>query len=193
MIASLILGMGLPTTANYIVTSTIAAPALIALKAPVIGAHLFVFYFGIIADLTPPVALGAMAAAGLAQADFLKTGIKATRLAIVSFIVPYFFVYSPVLLMIDASVYEIVWVLTVAIIGIVLLGSALEGYMLTRVPIWGRPLFALGEVLPIEPGLQTDRIGLVNQACSLTTEWYRAKTVKQKVAMLVAAPTWALN
>ena len=103
MITSLILGMGVPTTANYIITSTIAAPALLTLGVKALPAHLFVFYFGIIADLTPPVALAAYAGAAIARANPMKTGVIATRLAIGAFILPYIYVMSPQLLLIDVT------------------------------------------------------------------------------------------
>ncbi len=103
MITSLILGMGSPTTANYVITSTIAAPAIILLGVPDLSAHLFVFYFGIIADITPPVALAAFAAAAVSGGEPFRTGVESTKLAISAFIIPYMFVLSPELLMIDTT------------------------------------------------------------------------------------------
>ena len=105
MITSLILGMGAPTTANYVITSTVAAPALIKLGVPLMASHMFVFYFGVIADITPPVALAAMAGAALAKADPMKTGLQASKLAIAAFLVPFMFVYSPAMLMINATLF----------------------------------------------------------------------------------------
>ena len=105
MITSLILGMGSPTTANYVITSTIAAPAIIALQVPELAAHMFVFYFGIVADITPPVALAAFAASGISGGEPIRTGINSSKLAIAAFIIPYMFVFSPELLMIDTTLF----------------------------------------------------------------------------------------
>lgn len=103
MISSLVLGMGVPTTANYVITSTIVSPALIELGVPVIAAHLFVFYFGIIADITPPVCSAVFTGSAIAGSDTLKSGICATRIAVGAFIIPYMFVLSPQLVLVDAS------------------------------------------------------------------------------------------
>ena len=109
MLTSLILGMGVPTTANYVITSTIAAPALIQMDVPVLAAHMFVFYFGIVADITPPVALAAYAGSGISGGDPLRTGINASKLAIAAFIIPYIFVLSPEILMINATPFGVVF------------------------------------------------------------------------------------
>lgn len=177
MIASLVLGMGLPTTANYIVTSTMAAPALLALGVPVLAAHMFVFYYGIIADLTPPVALGAMAGAGLAGADPLKTGVQATKLGIVSYIVPYFFVLSPVLLGIDVTFWRIVWAFCSAMLGVLLLGAGFEGYLIAPVHPWMRPLMILGGIALIDPGLVTDILGICILGVVAFTQLRAAKKI----------------
>src|SRR5690625_5091260 len=134
MITSLILGMGSPTTANYIITSTIALPAILALNdalpvaIPILAAHMFVFYFGIVADITPPVALAAFAATGISGGEPIRTGFNASKLAIAAFIIPYMFVLSPELLMIDAGVLEITWALLTAILGMIGIGAGLIGY-----------------------------------------------------------------
>lgn len=107
MITAIVLGMGVPTTANYVITSTIAAPALVQMGVPVLAAHMFVFYFGIIADVTPPVALAAYAGSGISGGNPLKTGINASKLAIAAFIIPYMFVLSPVILMIEGSALDL--------------------------------------------------------------------------------------
>ncbi len=138
MITSLILGMGAPTTANYIITSTIAAPALILLKVPPLAAHMFVFYFGIIADLTPPVALAAYAGAGIAKSDPMKTGFIATKLAIGAFIVPYIFVYNPAMLLIGTTFFNLSLNLITAICGMFGLGVAMIGYCLAPMSWWER-------------------------------------------------------
>jgi len=160
MVTSIILGMGVPTTANYVITSTIAAPALIMMNIPTIAAHMFVFYFGIIADVTPPVALAAFVGAGIARANPLKTGIQATKLAIAAFLVPYIFVYSPSLLMVDVTVLGVIQIMITAIIGIIGVGSAACGYFFTNQSFIERILFFVGGILMVIPGLTTDLVGL---------------------------------
>ena len=153
MIASLILGMGAPTTANYVITSTIAAPAIITLLAPdipqgsanycVLSAHFFVFYFGIIADITPPVALAAFAASGISGGDPIKTGVESAKLAIAAFIIPYMIVFSPALLN-DRYVYlGIIWVIFTAIIGMMSIGAGIVGYWYRKVT-WVERIIAIG-------------------------------------------------
>lgn len=161
MITSLILGMGSPTTANYVITSTIAAPALITLGVPILAAHMFAFYYGIVADLTPPVALAAFAGAGIAKANPLKTGVEATKLAIAAFLIPYFFVYSPSLLLIDVHWVDALRVTAGAIIGMIGVGAAVEGWLLTKAGPLERLLLLVSGLLLIDPGLYTDLVGLV--------------------------------
>ena len=110
--------MGVPTTANYVITSTIAAPALVQMGIPILAAHMFVFYFGIIADVTPPVALAAYAGSAISGGNALKTGVNASKLAIAAFLIPYIFVASPVLLMIDATPGALIWATFTALVGI---------------------------------------------------------------------------
>lgn len=172
MIASLILGMGAPTTANYVITSTIAAPAIITLLAPdvaqsavplvvLLSAHFFVFYFGIIADITPPVALAAFAASGISGGDPIKTGLEASKLAIAAFIIPYMVVFSPTLLMIDTTLWEIIWVTFTALIGMISIGAGMIGYWYRKVN-WVERIFAVGAgLLLIYPESMSDIIGLV--------------------------------
>lgn len=159
MITSLILGMGVPTTANYVITSTIAAPALIKMGVPIMAAHMFVFYFGIIADLTPPVALAAYAASGISGGNPMKTGVIASKLAVAAFVVPYIFVYAPVILMINATTFEIIFTAIAAIVGMWGLGVAMIGYWYEDVHwVLRVASFAAGLML-IDPGLLTDAIG----------------------------------
>jgi len=160
MITSLILGMGAPTTANYVITSTIAAPALIKLGVPILAAHMFAFYFGIIADLTPPVALAAFAGAAIARANPFKTGVIATKLAIAAFLVPYIFVYNPSLLLIKATPIEIAQMILTAIIGMIGLGAAVEGWYWTHMSWWERIASFASGLLLIDPGTLTDIIGV---------------------------------
>ncbi|MDD4160143.1 MAG: TRAP transporter fused permease subunit, partial [Synergistaceae bacterium] len=129
MLACVVLGMGLPTTANYIVCSTIIAPALIGMNVLPLAAHLFVFYFGIMADLTPPVCLAAFTGAGIAGASPAKTGFTATKIALTSYLMPYMFVYNPMLLMQNIIPYELFILVVSALLGVVVLAGALEGWM----------------------------------------------------------------
>lgn len=159
MIASIILGMGSPTTANYIITSTIAAPAIIALGVQNLSAHMFVFYFGIVADITPPVALAAFAAAGVSGGEPIRTGVNASKLAIGAFIIPYMFVMQPQLLMIEGTWYEIAWATFTALSGMILIGAGIIGFWFRKL-IWvERIVAAAAGLLLIYPGMVTDTIG----------------------------------
>lgn len=160
MVAAIILGMGSPTTANYVITSTIAAPAIILLGVPDLSAHLFVFYFGIVADVTPPVALAAFAAAGVSGGDPIKTGVTASKLAIGAFIIPYMFVLSPELLMIDTTWYYLIWVVFTALAGMMAIGAGVIGYWLRKLNIFERLLGIAGGLLLIYPEGVTDIVGL---------------------------------
>jgi TRAP transporter 4TM/12TM fusion protein len=169
MITSLILGMGVPTTANYVITSTIAAPALVAMGVPVLAAHMFAFYFGIIADVTPPVALAAYAGAAISGGDPMKTGVNASKLAIAAFIVPYLFVFSPGLLMIDVTIPGLLYMSFTALIGMVGLSAATIGFLITKASPIERILFLVGGIMLVDPGVVTDTIGLglLATACTL--------------------------
>ena len=160
MIASIILGMGVPTTANYVIMATITAPIVISLGIDTLPAHMFVFYFGIVADITPPVALAAYAGAAIAKTDPFKTGITATRLAITAFIIPYIFALNPSLLLIDTVWYEVISIIITSCIGMIGITSAMEGYMLTRLPMWQRLICFPAGLLLIIPGTITDIIGV---------------------------------
>lgn len=172
MIASLILGMGAPTTANYVITSTIAAPAIIALLAPdvpasaapiiiVLSAHFFVFYFGIIADITPPVALAAFAASGISGGDPIRTGVNSAKLAIAAFIIPYMIIFSPALLMIDVTLWQILWVVFTAITGMIAIGAGVIGYWYRRVNVIERLILIGAGLAMIYPESLSDTIGLI--------------------------------
>ncbi|WP_209510548.1 TRAP transporter permease [Sedimentibacter acidaminivorans] len=158
MITSIILGIGVPTTANYVITSTIAAPALLMLGVDIIPAHMFVFYFGIIADITPPVCLAAVAASGIAKSEPMKTGVQATRLAIAAFLIPYIFVNSPRMLMINSTPLLLVFDIATSLIGITCVAAALTGFLKAHMNLVERFLFAAGGVLmlmtnPISVGI----------------------------------------
>ena len=129
MIGSIILGMGVPTTAQYIITSTLAAPALAGMGISMQSAHLFCLYFGVLADVTPPVALATYAAAGIARSDPLKTGFTALATAAAGFVVPYMFVYNPYLMLQGGSVVDTVVGTVTALIGIIGLASAVQGFL----------------------------------------------------------------
>ena len=175
MITAIVLGMGVPTTANYVITSTIAAPAIIQMGVPVLAAHMFVFYFGIIADVTPPVALAAFAGAGIAGGNALRTGVNAAKLAIAAFIIPYMFVLSPVILMIDATIPGLIVTTVTAIIGMIALSSALIGYLADNCRIYERILLIAGGLLLIDPGTVTDLTGIAIFAIVLFFQLGRKK------------------
>ncbi|WP_377892014.1 TRAP transporter permease [Alkalihalobacillus sp. R86527] len=160
MIASLILGMGSPTTANYVITSTIAAPALIVLSVPELSAHMFVFYFGIVADITPPVALAAFAAAGVSGGEPLRTGVNSAKLAIAAFIIPYIFVLSPELMMIDTTWQELLWVLFTSLTGMISIGAGMIGYWYRRTYAIERIAGVAAGIMLIYPDGSTDLYGL---------------------------------
>lgn len=175
MLTAIVLGMGVPTTANYVITSTIAAPALLQLGIPILQAHMFVFYFGIIADVTPPVALAAYAGAGISGGNALRTGVNASKLAIAAFIIPYMFVLSPELLMISSDPWHIVLTVLTAILGMVALSSALIGYLSDACALWERILLILAGLLMIKPGLATDLAGVAIFALVLFLQMKRNK------------------
>src|SRR5699024_8211593 len=166
MIASLILGMGSPTTANYIITSTIALPAIFALNdqlevaIPVLAGHMFVFYFGIVADITPPVALAAFAATGISGGDPIRTGLNASKLAIAAYIIPYMFVLRPEMLMIDTNAGEIILIIITSILGMIGIGAAMIGFWYRSLHIFERAIALAAGLLMMFPGGITDIIGL---------------------------------
>ncbi|MBE5815466.1 MAG: TRAP transporter permease [Clostridiales bacterium] len=162
MLASIILGMGVPTTANYLITSTIMAGTVMkVVGCDILAAHLFVFYFGIIADITPPVALAAMAGSAIAKSDPFKTGLNAVKLAIAAFIVPYIFVFNNKMLFIGAQWYDILQIGITSVFGMLGIAAALEGYFTRHAHLLQRLLFLAGGLLLIEPGLMTDILGVI--------------------------------
>lgn len=160
MISSIILGMGVPTTANYLITSTIAAGAIIGLGFEPLATHMFVFYFGIIADVTPPVALAAMAGAAIAKSDPLKTGFEATKLSIGAFIIPYMFIFNPQILMINTTFVEVIPILITSLIGMFGVSAGLDGYVFRKCNFIERILFIVAGLLSIYPEFYTDIIGI---------------------------------
>lgn len=159
MITCMILGMGVPSIPAYIITATIAAPALFKLGIPAISAHLFSFYYAMFANLTPPVALAAFAAAGVSGGDPMKTGFASVKLAIAGFIVPFMFVYSPQLLLIDTTFLDGLRVVVGACIGVFMIGVAVEGYLFTKVNPLSRIVSFTGAMLLIDSGVRSDIIG----------------------------------
>ena len=160
MIAALVLGTGLPTSATYIITSIMAAPALVELGVPKLVAHMFVFYFGILADLTPPTAISTYATSSIAGSDVWRTQWVAMMLALSGFIIPFSFAYDPALLLVDASVPHIALRAAAATLGIVMLGAGLIGYLRAPTRPWQRVLLLAGAVLLIFPGVAGDLAGL---------------------------------
>ncbi len=196
MLAAIVLGMGSPTTANYVITSTIAAPAIITLlmvdepagaAVPIVvalSAHLFVFYFGIIADITPPVALAAFAASGISGGEPIRTGFNAAKLAIAAFIIPYMFVLSPELLMIDTTWSELIWVLITAIAGMIAIGAGLIGYWYRKLNWIERIITFVTGIALIYPEGFTDLIGAAVFIILFAIQWMsrEKKTKKPQTA-----------
>ena len=160
MLCCIVLGMGVPTTANYCIMAATCAPILVRMGVPTLAAHFFVFYFGIVADLTPPVALAAYAGAAIAQANPMKTAFTATKLAIGAFIVPYVFALNPAMLFIDTTAWEVALICVTSLVGIFAVSAALEGYFLRNMKWYERILSVIGGLLLIYPGVVTDAIGL---------------------------------
>lgn len=179
MITSLILGMGVPTTANYVITSTIAAPALIQMQVPVLAAHMFAFYFGIVADVTPPVALAAYAGAGIAGANPMRCGVIAAKLAIAAFIVPYIFVLAPELLMINATAFTITYSALTAIIGMWGVSMSMIGFCQNLLNLPQRLAFLVGGICMIIPGTLTDGIGIA--LIIATFFWQKTNKIKGSI------------
>jgi len=173
--------MGVPTTANYCIMAATCAPILIRMGVPTLAAHFFVFYFGIVADLTPPVALAAYAGAAIGQANPMKTALTATKLAIAAFIVPYVFALSPVMLFIDVeSVGQVILIVITSLIGIFGVSAALEGFIVTKMNPVERVLSAFGGLLLIDPGVVTDVIGVALVA--VVVLWQVVKMKKKAIA-----------
>ncbi|WP_180156285.1 TRAP transporter permease [Acinetobacter sp. YH12045] len=188
MIASMILGMGLPSIPAYIITATMAAPALANFDIPVLVAHMFVFYFGLFANITPPVALAAFAGAGIAGGDPMRTGFQALKLSLAGFIVPFLFVYNPAMLMIDTTNVAvnarefafpawttIVSITVTSVIGILALGSAVEGYFKTYLNWFWRIFLGVGALCMIIPETITDIVGILMVIIAITVNIITAK------------------
>jgi len=185
MVACTILGSGLPTTATYIVLATIAAPALLAFKVPLLASHMFVLYFGVIADLTPPVGLAAYAAAGIAGSNPFRTGFTASKLALAGIVAPFVFVYSPELLLTGKSFASMsiflhtAYIAVTSGIGVVLLGMAAVGYCITTANVIERILLAASCILLVRPDWQTDMVGAAILLTVLAIQFFKTRlTIK---------------
>jgi len=158
----ILMGCGIPTTANYIIMVTVAAPTLVLLGVQPIVAHFFVFYYGVLADITPPVALAAYAAAGMAGSDPFKTGNTAFRLGLGKALVPFVFVFAPSLLIMvqNFSWYEFSVAFVGCVLGITVLAAALSNFMLTRMKAWERVICVIAAVLMIAPEIVSTIVGV---------------------------------
>ncbi|RXT05225.1 TRAP transporter permease [Ammoniphilus sp. CFH 90114] len=178
MIASIILGMSLPTTATYIVLSVLTAPALVQLGIPLIAAHMFILYFGVFADITPPVALASYAGAGIANASPMKTGMTTMKIAIIGFIVPYMFVYFPSLLWVGETS-DIVIATITAILAVIALAAAIQGYLLRITTKVERLILLLSGACLLTPEHVTDVVGAIALVSIFVWQWKTSKQTTQ--------------
>ena len=175
MICCIILGMGVPTTANYCIMASTCAPILITIGVPKIAAHFFVFYFGIVADITPPVALAAYAGSAIAKSNPMKTGINATKLAIGAFIVPYIFCLNPAMLFIDTTALTVVQIVVTSLFGIFGVAAAMNGFLFRKISWPVRIIVCVAGLLMMDPALLTDIIGIVLMAAVVAWQYFGAK------------------
>ena len=175
MICCIVLGMGVPTTATYCIMAATCAPILIRMGVPAVAAHFFVFYFGIVADLTPPVALASYAGAAIAQGNPMKTALVSTKLAIGAFIVPYAFALNPAMLLVDTNVGEVLLICITSLVGIFGVSAALEGYVFRKMPWYLRIASAVGGIMLIYPGVVTDSVGLVLVGMAMAVQYITGK------------------
>ena len=178
MLTCIILGMGVPTTANYVIMATTCAPVLIRMGIPSIAAHMFVFYFGIVADITPPVALAAYAGSAIAHASPMKTGVNATKLAIAAFIIPYILALNPAMVFVDTTVLEVISIVITSLVGMFGLSMALEGFFRGSLSAPLRIVSAVGGLLLIYPGIVTDLIGIVLVGGVIALQYFGAKKAR---------------
>lgn len=178
MLCCIILGMGVPTTATYCIMASTCAPILIQLGFPAVAAHFFVFYFGIVADITPPVALAAYAGSAIAKSNPMKTGVNATRLAIAAFIVPYVFAYSPAMLLVDTTPLQVCLIVVTALLGIFGVAAGIGGYIFSNTNPVFRLLIIAGGLMLLVPGTLTDIIGVALVAFVCVADFLAAKRLK---------------
>ena len=184
MVCCIVLGMGVPTTANYCIMASTCAPILIQLEIPVVAAHFFVFYFGIVADITPPVALAAYAGSAIAKSKPMKTAVNATKLAIAAFIVPYIFAFNPIMLFEgDASVFEMALVCVTALLGLFCIAAALNGYLFKKINPVLRIALVVGGLCAMIPGIASDVVGI---AVAVAVVAFQYLTAKKKEALPAA-------
>ena len=183
MLCCIVLGMGVPTTANYCIMASTCAPILIKMGYPLVAAHFFVFYFGIVADITPPVALAAYAGSAIAKSNPMKTGINATKLAIAAFIVPFIFAYNPQMLFENVtSVFQVIQIVITALLGIFAVAAGLEGYILRTMHWPLRVLAVIGGLTLLIPGTVSDLIGLVIVAGIIALQVMQNKKAARETA-----------
>ena len=178
MICCIILGMGVPTTANYCIMATTCAPVLIKMGIPAVAAHFFVFYFGIVADITPPVALAAYAGSAIAQSNPMKTALNATKLAIAAFIVPYIMAYSPAMVLVDTNFLEVVGIVISSILGMFGVAAALNGHLFRPIPMLLRLAICAGGLMMMVPGALTDTIGIALVGGVFAFQYFGARKVQ---------------
>ncbi len=184
MVCCIVLGMGVPTTANYCIMASTCAPILIQLGIPVVAAHFFVFYFGIVADITPPVALAAYAGSAIAKSKPMKTAVNATKLAIAAFIVPYIFAFNPIMLFEgDASVFEMALVCVTALLGLFCIAAALNGHLFKKINPVLRIVLIAGGLCAMIPGIATDVAGI---AVAVAVGAFQYLTAKKQEALPAA-------
>ncbi|MFR5994195.1 MAG: TRAP transporter permease [Oscillospiraceae bacterium] len=176
MLCCIVLGMGVPTTANYCIMASTCAPILIQLGFSPVAAHFFVFYFGIVADITPPVALAAYAGSAIAKSNPMKTGINATKLAIAAFIVPYIFAYNPSMLFVgNVEWYDVLLISVTALLGLFGIAAALNGHLFRKIPMVLRLALVAGGLGMMIPGLTSDLIGLAVVAAIVVFQYISGK------------------
>lgn len=161
MLCCIILGMGVPTTANYCIMATTCAPILIKMGIPAVAAHFFVFYFGIVADITPPVALAAYAGAAISGGNPMKTGVNATKLAIAAFIIPYIMAYNPAMVLVDTTAFQVVLIVCSSLVGMFGVAAGVNGFLFRKMSWLPRIIIIVGGLMMMIPGWQTDIVGVV--------------------------------
>jgi len=183
MICCIILGMGVPTTANYCIMASTCAPILITIGVPKMAAHFFVFYFGIVADITPPVALAAYAGSAIAKSNPMKTGINASKLAIGAFVVPYIFCMNPAMLLIDVTTFKVIQIIVTSLIGIFGVAAAMNGFLFRKMSWPVRIVICVAGLMMMDPSVITDIVGIIFMAVVLTFQYLAAKRTRPQAAV----------
>jgi TRAP-type uncharacterized transport system fused permease subunit len=178
MVASIILGMGVPTTPAYIIVAVIAAPSLMELGVAPLVAHMFVFVFAMLSAITPPVAVAGYAGANIAGADAMQTSFTAWRLALIGFVIPYMFVYSPELLAQGAPL-VIARVFVTGLIGVTAVGIGMYGWFLAALPLWSRAAFLVGGLGLVYPSVATDILGVALIGAPAVLQIVKARKARQ--------------